>query len=73
VGLRSSPTHTAAASLETLQRGDRVAIGGTVYVVAGFDPIGVESPRLYLDHARTGERRTISVDEARGQLDPDRP
>jgi hypothetical protein len=39
-----------------LMRHDQVEFNQRVYIVRGFDPIGVVDPLVYLEDASTGER-----------------
>lgn len=47
----------------TVECGQLVRHGSRLYVVLGFDPMGVVSPRVYLQDAETNEERTAFLSE----------
>lgn len=47
----------------TIERGMLVRHRARLYAVLGFDPMGVLSPRVYLEDAETREERTAFLSE----------
>ena len=60
-GTPESAFGTVRPLTSTVERGMLVRHRGRVFVVLGFDPMGVVSPCVYLEDAETGEPVTAPL------------